>query len=103
MLASAHCPWLGGEGMASRNHRKLLSEKCRERHVATADISKVKNDQSNGILTAHPSSGRLDGEDLEGGLALSMSEEVHFFEYRRRGLPRWNPGSATSCPARIWH
>src|SRR5437762_1107257 len=36
-------------------------------------------------LTAHPSSGRLDGEDLEGGLAPLISEEKHVFEYRRRG------------------
>src|SRR5437764_4678172 len=32
-----------------------------------------------------------------------MSEEVHFFEDRRQALPRWNPRSATSCPAYIWH
>src|SRR5882762_5405917 len=40
--------------------------------------------------------------NLEGGPAPLISEEKYVFEYRRQALPRWNPRSATSCPARIW-
>ena len=101
MLASVHCSWLGGEGRAPRNHWTLLRKKCRERHVATTDISNINSDQASGRLDRPSIVGRLDGEDLEVGLAPSMSEEVHFFEDRRQALPPWNPRSATSCHAYI--